>query len=160
MLDIRFRLQDAGIQMVNDWGSILCGAHLYNASRKKGYLPTAWVNMKALVAIHSPERIFIGKAPSSSDQYSKHFSLAKGVDVTAFSRGRRGSERVMSKNGSRNIRVESHISKLLKSLHQFTEEVEFDAQAVSKCSPRSPRRIEEAARNIPPQLIELNAQLD
>ena len=55
LLDIRIRLQDAGIPMVNGWGSILRGAHLYNATRKERYLPTAWVDMKALVAIHSPE---------------------------------------------------------------------------------------------------------
>lgn len=45
LLDIRLRQQDAGIQMANGWGSIICGAHLYNVARQEGYLPTTWVDM-------------------------------------------------------------------------------------------------------------------
>lgn len=101
LLNIRLRLQDAGVQMVNGWGSIICGAHMYNAARKKGYHPIAWPDMGAFIAIHSPELIFVGKAPSSSDEYSKHFCLAAGVSVAALRGGQGHSKQIMSKNGSR-----------------------------------------------------------
>lgn len=132
LLDIRLRLQDPGIIMVNGWGSILCGAHLYNAARKEGYLPMAWPDVEAFIAIHSPELIFVGKAPSSSDDYFKRFCLAAGMTAAVLGRGQRHSKQLQSKNGSRKIGVESPISKLLKSLHHLTPEVEIDVHIVSK----------------------------
>ncbi|CAF9930434.1 MAG: hypothetical protein ALECFALPRED_004603 [Alectoria fallacina] len=88
--------------------------------------------MEAFIVIHSPELIFVGKAPSSSDQYSKHFCLVKGMSATAFCRGQLRSKQVMSRKGSRTIADESHVSRLLKSLRHLTDDVEVDAEAVSK----------------------------
>lgn len=96
---------------------------------------------EALIAIHSPERIFVGKAPSSSSSsssvsslgpYPKHFCLAQGTSVTALAGGHRRNKQFMSKNGTRKIEPESRVSRLLKCLHHLTDKAEFDAQAVSK----------------------------
>ena len=133
LLNIRLRLQGAGIPMVNSWGSIICGAHLYNAARQEGHLTTAWVDMEAFIAIHSPELIFVGKAPCSLGQYSNHFGLARGVSITAFSRDRRKSgTKTMSKQGPRQIEVESHVSKLLNNLPRLMEDLELGVQDVSR----------------------------
>lgn len=132
LLNIRLRLQAVGIPIVNGWETITCGAHLYNAARQEGHLTTAWVDMEAFVAIHSPALIFVGKAPSSLDQYNKHLCLASGISVTSFSRDRRKSGMLMSKKAPREIEVESPVSMLLNNLPLSTKDVKLDVLDVSK----------------------------
>lgn len=128
---VRLRLQDASIAMVNGWGSILCGAHLYNAARQEGYLSTGWVDMEAFIAMHSPELIFVGKVPSSVDEYCKQLCFAQGMSITFYSHGPQRSKSI-SKKGPRHIDAESHVSRLLNNVHHSTTKAEFDAEAVSK----------------------------
>ena len=95
--------QTVGIDFANAWGSIMYAGHLYNATRQEKFLPKMWTDMEMLIALQSPEKFFIGDAPTDPEGYFKRFCLSMGYSATAFARNRRNGARLASARGPRGL---------------------------------------------------------
>lgn len=62
--------------------TILSTAHLYNAARKSNLLPVAWRDMKYLISVHNPPKLFVEGLPTTPEDCLKWFRLASGIDVS------------------------------------------------------------------------------
>lgn len=73
-------MNELGLAVTNSWGSTIAAAHLYNALRHE--LPNfpQWLDMEALILIHSTDRIFWRPdLPSTTPEYSKSYDDATGI---------------------------------------------------------------------------------
>ncbi|KAM0797735.1 hypothetical protein BDR22DRAFT_431292 [Usnea florida] len=95
--------QKVGIDFANAWGSIMYASHLYNATRQEKLLPKMWRDMEMLIALQSPEQLFIGGAPKDPEGYLKRFCLSMGYSATAFARNRRKGAPIASARGPRGL---------------------------------------------------------
>ena len=83
-LKCRIRLVQDSLKWCNDAKAILKAAHLYNACRMEGYLKREWPAMEKLIALYTPERLFIGNRPGPGDDYWKRCCLASGFSPRYF----------------------------------------------------------------------------
>jgi len=88
---LKTRAQEIGLAFANAWGSILYASHLYNAARQEKLLLKSWTDLELLIALHSPERFFVGDCPKSLEEYLERFLLSMGYSATAFASNRRSS---------------------------------------------------------------------
>lgn len=89
LLIFRFSLtmNELGLQNSNFWGSTIAAVHLYNAVRHEIPGFPEWLDMGALILIHSVERIFWRKElPTDCAQYTKSYERATGVSEMIFQR--------------------------------------------------------------------------
>lgn len=73
-------MNEIGLKNANSWGATIAAAHLYNAVRHE--LPDfpQWLDMEALILIHTRQRIFWREVlPSTPAQYSRCYERATGV---------------------------------------------------------------------------------
>ena len=100
---LKTRAQEIGLAFANAWGSILYASHLYNAARQEKLLLKSWTDLELLIALHSPERFFVGDCPKSLEEYLKRFLLSMGYSATAFASNRRSSALAASARGPRRL---------------------------------------------------------
>lgn len=60
-------MQEAGVTLCNAWGSVLCTAHLYNASRQEKLLKSIWKDMELVLLLQDDDRMFIGDRPKEAE---------------------------------------------------------------------------------------------
>ena len=82
LIIFRFSLSmnEKGLGNSNQWGAIIASAHLYNAVHHE--LPSfpQWLDMEALIVIHTTKRIFWrDDRPSTPVEYSRCYDRATGV---------------------------------------------------------------------------------
>ena len=77
--------------------------HLYNATRQEKVLLKAWKDMELLIALQSPEKLFVGEPPKDLEGYLKRFLLSMGYSATAFASNRRRSAAIASARGPRGL---------------------------------------------------------
>ena len=111
---IQLQLQEYGITYVNAWGSAMYTAHLYNALRQEGYCAQEWPDMELLIQLHTPERLFVGGAPTKTEDYLKRFSLSMGYSVSQYAANRRNRGAVASPQGPRGLYEISPVSQIFK----------------------------------------------
>jgi hypothetical protein len=94
-------LKELGIAHCNAFGTGVFPAHLYNALQQK----PSWPDMDKLIDLHTPERVFLGGRPTTTDNCFKQACLMLGHSVADFAvNQRRGPKRVVvSKNGPRGL---------------------------------------------------------
>lgn len=59
--------------------------------------------MELLIALHSPERLFVGNCPKGLEEYLKRFLLSMGYSATAFASDRRRGAPTASARGPRGL---------------------------------------------------------
>jgi hypothetical protein len=96
-------LQEAGITLANAWGSILYVAHLYNACRQGAYLKDIWPDLELVMDIHTRERMFSGRIPTTPEEYLKSLALMLGASPQSFARSSRVSQLKFSKKGPKRM---------------------------------------------------------
>ncbi|CZR62083.1 uncharacterized protein PAC_11980 [Phialocephala subalpina] len=82
LMKFRFSLtlNELGLAESNKWGATIASAHLYNAIRHEDPSFPKWLDMEALIIIHSNRRIFWrDRLPSDPVQYSRSYERATGV---------------------------------------------------------------------------------
>jgi len=73
-------LNEIGLGTANQWGAVIAVAHLYNALRHEMNDFPQWMDMEALMLIHTTQRIFWRDVPpSEARQYSLAYERATGV---------------------------------------------------------------------------------
>jgi hypothetical protein len=88
-------MNELGLTHSNMWGATIACAHLYNAVRQE--LPSfpQWLDMEALIIIHTTQRIFWrDQLPSTTAQYSYSYERATGVSEMLAQR-RRGAAKLI-----------------------------------------------------------------
>lgn len=92
LLAFRFSwtVQQISLKIANHWDHIFPAAHLYNAvmqeyikKNKKSHRP--WQDLEHMITFHEDSYIFVGRRPTSIDEYWRRLELATGTSVTAFS---------------------------------------------------------------------------
>jgi hypothetical protein len=119
---LNMRLEEAGITLVNAWGSLPSVLHLYNAVKHES--PNAsfppWEDLEAVINMHSKERIFVGDYPDNPDQYLKRFCLVMGWSASIFVPHRREGRNTIqtqtpaSKRGPREMTTTSATTNIFK----------------------------------------------
>jgi hypothetical protein len=120
---LNMRLQEAGIVLVNAWGSLPTVLHLYNAVQHESPNDDfpRWEDLEAVINIHSKEIIFVGDYPGNPAEYLKRFCLMMGWSASIFaanSREGRNTNRTQtpaSKRGPREITTISAITDIFGS---------------------------------------------
>jgi hypothetical protein len=82
LMIFRFSLtmNELGLSNSNQWGATIASAHLYNAVRQELPEFPQWLDMEALIMIHSNQRIFWrDRLPSDPVQYSRSYEQSTGV---------------------------------------------------------------------------------
>lgn len=111
---LQMRAQEYGVDYVNAWGGVLYTSHLYNAVRQEGYCQPPWMDMEMLIAMQTPEKVFIGGKPTNTDAYMKRFALSMGYSATQYARNRRGQGAVASRMGPRGLCTVGELSNILR----------------------------------------------
>jgi len=111
---INMQMQEAGVTYANAWGTVLYTAHLYNAVEQEGFTQSSWPDMQMLTHLQTPERLFVGGAPSNAQDYLKRFTLCMGYAAEQYARNRRTHTPVASKTGPRGLRELGEISQIFK----------------------------------------------
>ena len=106
--------QALGIDFANAWGSIMYTSHLYNAARQEKLLPKSWKDMEMVIALQSPEKIFVGNTPTDLGACFKRFLLSMGYSASAFASNRRRNAPIASARGPRGLSELCAISSLFK----------------------------------------------
>lgn len=100
---LQILLQQSGIEMSNNIGSIVSAAHIYNAACRSGGLDKSWRDIDYVIELHTPKRVFSGSSPSTVSEYFDKFLLALDESQrTAFdgvypSGGRPGAGRIRTR---------------------------------------------------------------
>ncbi|KAK4501974.1 hypothetical protein PRZ48_007784 [Zasmidium cellare] len=118
------QLQELGITLCNAWGSVIYPAHFYNAARQSASLESDWKDMDYIIALHSPQRLFVGAPPTQPREYLKRFMLALGVSATNFARNRRTGGRsliVESKKGPRGLKTTTPVKDIFHNRYGLGE---------------------------------------
>lgn len=55
---------------------VIALSHLYNAARKLGLLELEWPDLEFIISTNGPQRIFVGDAPTSRDEFEDRYRLA------------------------------------------------------------------------------------
>jgi hypothetical protein len=82
LMIFRFSLtmNELGLSNSNQWGATIASTHLYNAVRQELPEFSQWLDMEALIMIHSNQRIFCrDRLPSDPVQYSRSYERSTGV---------------------------------------------------------------------------------
>lgn len=90
LMIFRFSLtmNELGLDNSNQWGATIAAAHLYNCIRHSQPSFPQWLDMEALLLIHSPRRIFWrDNLPSNPSQYARSYERATGVSEMLAQRG-------------------------------------------------------------------------
>lgn len=98
LMIFRFSLtmNELGLKNSNQWGATIASAHLYNAVRQS--LPSflQWLDMEALILIHTRQRIFWrDNLPSNPVQYLRCYERATGVGEMISQRRAGGIMKIM-----------------------------------------------------------------
>ena len=114
--NISLRMQEAGMILMNAWGTGIYLAYLYNAIR---YEPMAesvrWPDMDELIALHTEERLFVGGRPTDHLDSLKKVCLVMGVSADAFGGRQRAQPKVsLSKKGPRGLEEQSVVSRVFR----------------------------------------------
>ena len=111
---LRKRFHEVSIAFANAWGSILFTGHLYNAARKEKFLLNMWKDMELVIMLQSPEKMFIGDAPSGLENYLKRLLLSLGYSAANFASNRRKGAPIVSPRGPNSLmelgKVSSHFA--------------------------------------------------
>lgn len=70
------RSQRRGITIINMSSYAVALAHLYNAARNEGYLPSCWSDMENLIVLYG-NHIFVGGPPTKISAYARTICLLK-----------------------------------------------------------------------------------
>ncbi|KAJ9612123.1 hypothetical protein H2200_003720 [Cladophialophora chaetospira] len=104
---------EAGVTFANAWGSVLFTAHLYSALTAEKVATGRWKDMDLLLSIQDQERMFVGEAPKSADQYLRRYSLAMGYSASNFAKNKRRQNRATaSAAGPRSLREQAEVSRM------------------------------------------------
>ncbi|KAF4621870.1 hypothetical protein G7Y89_g14475 [Cudoniella acicularis] len=114
LMIFRFSLtmNELGLDNSNQWGATIAAAHLYNAIRHE--LPSfpQWLDMEALILIHSTQRIFWRDTlPRNPSQYAISYERATGVSEMINQRKMHSNTIVPRKIEERGIQPVSVVSK-------------------------------------------------
>jgi hypothetical protein len=117
-------MQECGIGVSNGWGSIISVAHLYEACRQGGYLDKTWPDMELIMDIHTREKLFAGRVPTSPQEAFKTTSLMFGMSAVNFAKNRRPGRHVKyAKDGPKLLTAQSPVASLLRE--QFNASGDF-----------------------------------
>lgn len=106
--------QKWGTSIVNKSNDAAAAAHLYNAMRNEGYLPSRWPDMEKLIDLYGSSDIFLGAPPKTVAAYIKHNLVARGSSITNFAKNKRG-EIDFSEKGVRLLKV----PEIMKTFEKF-----------------------------------------
>lgn len=100
LMIFRFSLtmNELGLKNSNMWGATIAAAHLYNAVRHELSDFPQWLDVEALILIHTRQRIFWRDIlPSTPAQYSRCYERATGVGDMIAQRKAGGAMHIMPK---------------------------------------------------------------
>ncbi|ESZ94889.1 hypothetical protein SBOR_4765 [Sclerotinia borealis F-4128] len=107
--------QSFGVAYCNAVGTVVFPAQFYNALKQKPNPLNAWPLMDQAIAVHTPERVFVGGAPQKMQACFRQACLMLGCSPTQFAANRRpGRGSVASKNGPRGLKETSPIGDLFR----------------------------------------------
>ena len=115
--NINLGMQEAGLNLINAWGTGIFLAYLYDAIAREEIAQAArWPDMDKLIEMHTEERLFFGGRPKTNDDAYKKLCLAMGVSPEAFAAPEMRSRNVpLSKHGPRGLEEQSIISKVYRN---------------------------------------------
>jgi hypothetical protein len=105
-LNLNMLLQVSGQSLVGTWGSAIYPIHLYNACQQSGGLDRQWEDAEYLYQLHTPQRIFVGAAPTTPQDYHKCILLMFDASAQNFAPNRRQGgkqELIPSKKGPKGL---------------------------------------------------------
>ncbi|KAK4199186.1 hypothetical protein QBC40DRAFT_307683 [Triangularia verruculosa] len=161
--DMRSRLHESGVGLNYCFGSILYVGHLYNALQAEGLIPEdkKWDDMELFFKTQGGrDKFFIGKAPSSIDEYHKQFCLVMGFSAGNFAPNTRNKGKMKaSAKGPRSLPERGRVSQVFKkSFQPNSSRINLNADHVNTIlypnEPASPRG---TVVSSPVQLIDLLA---
>ncbi|KAI5306217.1 hypothetical protein KEM56_001807 [Ascosphaera pollenicola] len=103
LFHLKSMYQRLGIGFVNAWGSIRYMGHLYNALRHEKMLQKQWTDMEILFTFHKD--FFVGKQPTTADEYMTRHALSMGSTASAFAKNKRANNTGRIEQSSRGPRV-------------------------------------------------------
>ena len=113
---IKMRFHEAGVTFANAWGSIMYTAHLYNAVQQEKLLDLAWKDMDLLIALQSPQTVFIGDPPEGPEKYLNRFILCMGWSATNLAKNSRRNQKLKaSPNGPKGLDEQGPASYVFKT---------------------------------------------
>lgn len=140
LLSLNFRLlcHEASIVFVNAWGSVVYSGQLYNAVRQEKLLDKHWQDMDDLIALHGPQDLFVGSAPTAAEDYLKRFTLMMGYSASNHASNRRRNDPAASKAGPRGLQELAPVAHIFKRRYCYatagTEFSSADVETVLKHS--------------------------
>ncbi|MCJ1287916.1 hypothetical protein MMC26_007268 [Xylographa opegraphella] len=132
---ICLQIQEFGVILANAWGSVIYTAHLYNAVRQTGQLAIPWPDMDFIIDLHTPQRVFVGGAPTTPETFFKQASLMLGMSPETFAQARtpgRTARIVHSQKGPRGLEENSPVAHVLRKRYCADEPVELTMHNVEK----------------------------
>lgn len=109
-------MRETGLSLVNNTGSILHTAHLYNAMKANNPSTEKWNDMEQIVKVHGPEKIFIGAPPTTPQAFYRHFGLIIGMSAQNFAQTRRQSSKtIMSQRPRKKLSISLPVADIYTS---------------------------------------------
>lgn len=84
MCNITLRMHEAGIALVNGWGSVLYLAHLYSFLQTEGWISVRWPDMDRLIEYHHQHRMFNGCKPDTLKKAFFRLCTMLGFDAESL----------------------------------------------------------------------------
>ncbi|KAG4433195.1 hypothetical protein IFR05_011330 [Cadophora sp. M221] len=109
---ILLEIQQAGITLNTNIGTVIYPAHFYNALKQNDPSCASWPLIDEVIALHGAQRIFVGGTPSTMKDCFKQICIMLGYSPTQFAKNRRNLNPVVSKNGPRGLKETSPITEL------------------------------------------------
>ena len=144
------QMQSRGIRLVNDT-QIISAAHLYNALRQCGYLPTDcyWEDLEYLLDIHGEKDTFAGERPTTIEDCVKRLAIAQGVSPKTFAAHRRGGTHrvIYSKSGGKFLKPTTPMAQVLYPFFMQGEDFALSMDMVEKVLDERVEQIEKLRRH-------------
>lgn len=134
-------LNTFGCVVVNDWGTAIFPAHLYNGLRHLKGSISPWPLIEELIVTHKEDRVFIGRRPQNLEDCYIQILLVAGYSAHNFVPHRRRQTVKWSRNNVRRLENPSSIGQILHENFTPHRSMAFMIQDIEKV-------LIERARNI------------
>lgn len=154
--------QQLGLIVALDHGAITAAAHLCNAARQEKMISACWQELEELIAVWTPEKIYIGPSPTDPEAYNRRYLLIEGVSADSFAVNRRGAFCNTSKKGRRDpFKITPLLDALYWRFCQLETHKKVTAEKLEvllntkECSPSLRQNVSRNQKLTPVQLLTL-----
>ena len=116
--DLNLRMEEFGRTLVNEWGTVIYPAYLYNAIQQEGLVNLHWPDMDKILEFHGEDRIFFGGKPKDLQDSLSKIKLAAGMSPQAVVAEKKGKkldwQQYKSSKGPRGLRESTVIADIFR----------------------------------------------